>query len=297
MASTALNNEEITEFFDTPEELEEKIRILANFVRESNFFVTYTGAGISTSAGIPDFRGPQGVWTLKALNQQRTAPTVERHEAIPTTTHMSLLALLQSGYLKRIISQNTDGLHLKSGVPPSNICELHGNINVESCSLCGAVYWRPFPVRSDWNKNLLTYRDCDCGGRLRFTSVAFEQSMPNLCLEKALEVSNKADLTLCLGTSMRVKPACTLPLKGKKKWGDDHKLVIVNLQKTPYDDNCALRIFARVDEVMILLMKELDIEIPMYTDHEKLLTEEWQEDFKRNWLFRSPSKDWFPGEH
>jgi len=95
-----------------------------------------------------------------------------------------------------------------------------------------------------------------------------------------------------MGTSMRVSPACDLPLMGRKKWKDQHKLVIVNLQKTPYDDKCALRIFAKVDEVMQLLLNELNLEIPSFEplDH---LGEEWQLDFKTNWKFRSPGNDWF----
>jgi mono-ADP-ribosyltransferase sirtuin 6 len=295
MADTALNDEEIQEFFDSPEELEEKIKTLANFIRESNHFIVYTGAGISTSAGIPDFRGPQGVWTLQARNQVRTEPTVPKEKAVPTLTHMSLVALQESGHLKFLVSQNCDGLHLKSGISPSKICELHGNTNCEACSLCGAVYWRNFPVRKHRNRALLTGRKCDCGGRLRYTTVAFSQSMPDLCLDKAEEESLKSDLSLCMGTSMRVQPACNLPLQGRRR-RKTHKLVIINLQKTPYDDQCALRIYAKVDDVMTRLMTELNIEIPPYTEV-NMTGEEWQQDFKANWKFRTPSNDWFEGEH
>jgi len=220
MADTAINENEITEFYDSPEELDEKIKILAQYVRDSNHFVTYTGAGISTSAGIPDFRGPQGVWTLKAKGEERTIPTVDRHKALPTFTHMALVSLMKNDLLKFLVSQNCDGLHLKSGIPPSNICELHGNGNVEACSSCGSVYWRKSNVRANMrNKNgrsRATGRYCECGRKLRYTVVAFSQSMPDLCLEKAEVESKLCDLSLCMGTSMRVSPACDLPLMGKK---------------------------------------------------------------------------------
>jgi len=256
--------------------------------------MTYTGAGISTSAGIPDFRGPQGVWTLKAKGEERTEPTVDRHKVQPTLTHMALVSLYRNDYLKYLVSQNCDGLHLKSGIPPGKICELHGNGNVESCNVCGQVYWRKNNVRTKKgrNRSRTTGRKCECGKKLRYTVVAFSQSMPDLCLEKAEVESKKCDVSLCMGTSMRVSPACDLPLMGRKKWKDQHKLVIVNLQKTPYDDKCALRIFAKVDEVMQLLLNELNLEIPSFEplDH---LGEEWQLDFKTNWKFRSPGNDWF----
>jgi len=257
--------------------------------------MAYTGAGISTSAGIPDFRGPQGVWTLKAKNQERTEPTVERGKATPTLTHMALVGLMQHGHMKHLVSQNCDGLHLKSGIPPGKICELHGNGNVEACSECGKVYWRKSNVRSikERGRNRETGRFCECGAKLRYTVVAFNQSMPDLCLDKAEEESKLCDLSLCMGTSMRVSPSCDLPLMGKKKWKGEHKLVIINLQKTPYDDQCALRIFARVDEVMQLLMAMLGIEIPSWEPLEHL-EEEWQNEFKSNWLFRSAgNNDWF----
>jgi len=217
----SLNEEEIQEFFDSPEELEEKIKTLANFVRESSYFVVYTGAGISTSAGIPDFRGPQGIWTLAAKNLPRTAPTVDK--PVPTPTHMSLVSLIQHGYLKYLISTNCDGFHLKSGVPPSKMCELHGNSNVEACAVCGKSYWRPFRVRAvqknKKDRSRLTGRDCECGGKLRSTTVAFNQSMPDLCLMEAERHSRFCDLSLVMGSSMRVTPACNLPLRGrKKKW-------------------------------------------------------------------------------
>jgi len=297
MADTALNEEEIVEFFDTEEELNLKIKALGDYILNSNFLVVYTGAGISTAAGISDFRGPDGVWTRKAkgLEPIQHAP---KSKFKPTQTHMALVKLQQQGILKCLVSQNCDGLHLKSGISPDAICELHGNTNVEACSLCGKLYYRNFPVRKGRNKAKITERFCEkCNIPLRYTTVAFSQSMPDVCLDKAEVESKKADLSICLGTSMRVSPACTLPLKGKKTHAH-HKLVIVNLQKTPYDDKCSLRIFARVDDVLKKLSEYLKLEIPEYVDLNLTSNQEFLDNFDKNYPFRTAgSTDRFTGEH
>jgi NAD-dependent SIR2 family protein deacetylase len=291
MAHTALNDEEIEEFFDEPDVLDEKINTLSDIIKNSKNFIVYTGAGISTSAGIPDFRGPQGVWTLQAkgIERKRTNKT----EIIPTPTHMSLVSLLNAGHLKHVISTNCDGLHLKSGVSPKQLLELHGNSNVEACNKCGRCYWRPFKIQLVRGfKPRSTGRFCDdCGNKLRYTSVAFEQSMPDLCLDEAERLSKKCDVSLVIGSSMRVTPACNLPVLGAGK-NKNHKLIIINLQKTPYDDSCALRIFARVDQVFDKLMKLLEVDIPNFEPLD-FTTEEWLQDFKENWKFRTPGNDWF----
>jgi len=283
---------------DTEEELNRKIVQLGDYILNSKYMMTYTGAGISTAAGISDFRGPQGVWTRKAKGLD-PVPSTNKTKAFPTQTHMAIVKLNQLGFLKCLVSQNCDGLHLKSGIPPDQICELHGNTNVEACSSCGRVYLRTVGVRSNVNKAKITARFCDnCPGvPLRYTSVAFSQSMPDVCLTKAERESKKCDLSICLGTSMRVSPACDLPLMGRKK-NPDHKLVIVNLQKTPYDDDCALRIFARVDEVMIRLFAYLKQDIPPYQVLDLVGNPEWLDNFQKNYPFRSAgSNDWFQGPH
>ncbi|CAF1014310.1 unnamed protein product [Didymodactylos carnosus] len=122
-----------------------------------------------------------------------------------------------------------------------------------------------------------------CNGRLRCTTVAFTQSMPDICLDLAIKQSNMCDLSLCMGTSMRVAPACKLPTMGLKSGGT---MVIVNLQKTPYDDHCALRIYARCDEVLAMVMKELNVEIPPYKDLKLASDSNWMKEFEKNWPFR-----------
>ncbi|CAF1394071.1 unnamed protein product [Adineta ricciae] len=296
MAHTALDEEEIIEYFDTPDELERKVKTLADFIRNAKHFIVYTGAGISTAAGINDFRGPTGVWTSRAKGVAPPPRTVQHPE--PTLTHMALVELMRNGYLKFLVSQNCDGLHLKSGIPTNNIAELHGNSNCEACAKCGKVYYRQTRVKSVTDKTRLTGNICttsNCNGRLRKTTVAFSQSMPDVCIDRATEESKKCDLSLCMGTSMRVSPACELPsMKSKSR---NKKMVIVNLQKTPYDDQYALRIFARCDDVMKMVMEELNLVIPPYTDLQLWSNTEWLADFERNWSFRTAGEtDWFSGD-
>ncbi|CAF1627659.1 unnamed protein product, partial [Didymodactylos carnosus] len=193
------------------------------FIRHSKHFVCYTGAGISTSAGINDFRGPSGVWTAKAKG---LVPVASKQNPEPTITHMSLVQLMRNGYLKFLVSQNCDGLHLKSGIPVDKIAELHGNSMVEACAKCGKVYYKGKRVQHSRNKTRLTGNMCnsECGGSLRCTTVAFSQSMPDVCFDIAEKQSKMSDLSLCMGTSMRVTPACELPTMGLKRRG---KMVIV----------------------------------------------------------------------
>ncbi|CAF1566230.1 unnamed protein product [Adineta steineri] len=294
MAHTALNDDEIQEYYDSPDELDKKIKTLANFIRNAKHFIVYTGAGISTSAGINDFRGPNGVWTARARGFVPPPSKVRNPE--PTLTHMALVELMRNGYLKLLVSQNCDGLHLKSGIPTNRIAELHGNCNCEACAKCGKVYYRQTHVNQYEHKTWLTGNTCtvpNCYGRLRCTTVAFTQSMPDVCLDRAVKESQICDLSLCMGTSMRVSPACKLPCMNLKS---GQKMVIINLQKTPYDDQCALRIYARCDEVMSMVMKELNLTIPQYTDLKLWTDTQWMTDFEQNWPFRTAGDtDWFSG--
>lgn len=151
-----------------------KASLLAGRIRASKHLVVFTGAGVSTSAGIADFRGPQGAWTLMAQGREHDLRSVDTLEAIPTPTHMALVELQNRGVLKYLVSQNCDGLHRRSGILtvsylPSTglycawdlglmifssqgmISELHGNSNREYCKDCGKEYIRgmlcpPCPV-------------------------------------------------------------------------------------------------------------------------------------------------------
>jgi mono-ADP-ribosyltransferase sirtuin 6 len=108
----------LPELVETPDDLARKARELADLIKQSKHFIVFTGAGISTSAGIPDFRGPEGAWTLQAQGRQRTSAATSTLQAIPTATHMALVELQNRGLMKYLISQNCDGLHRRSGILP-----------------------------------------------------------------------------------------------------------------------------------------------------------------------------------
>lgn len=108
----------LPELVEAADDLDLKAKQLADLIRQSKHFIVFTGAGVSTSAGIPDFRGPEGAWTLQAQGRQRTTAAVSTLQAIPTATHMALVELQNRGLMKYLVSQNCDGLHRRSGILP-----------------------------------------------------------------------------------------------------------------------------------------------------------------------------------
>jgi len=176
MADTAIKTEEEKrEYFDTPEELDLKVTQLAEWVRESQNMSVFTGAGISTACGIPDYRsgygtclptGP-GCWEKAAFKNKykedlrkagKSLPNCYRvpfnttiQEARPSETHMALVELQNRGILKGVVSQNIDGLHRKSGINPEIMAELHGNTNLELCIKCDREHMRDYRVRCAQN--------------------------------------------------------------------------------------------------------------------------------------------------
>jgi len=257
------NEADITEYEDSPEVLDEKIDILVKLLKNADHAVVYTGAGISTAAKIPDYRGPSGAWTR--MEKGLAPPTgVPIEQALPTVAHRALAALIKEGIFKFIVSTNLDGLHRRSGIAARDLSELHGNCYLEYCSTCGAEYMRTFDVVSGGQKaDHSTGRNCEregCSGPLKDSIVNFGESLPPREYNKANTASKKCGLALVLGSSMLVKPACELPLISYKR--NKGKLVIVNLQKTAYDEDAWMHIFATCDAVMQKVMDKLSIPIP-----------------------------------
>ncbi|KAJ7960935.1 NAD-dependent protein deacetylase SRT1 [Quillaja saponaria] len=252
----------MTEHFDPPHVLQEKIERIAMMIKKSKHLVVFTGAGISTSCGIPDFRGPKGIWTLQREGKALPEASLPFHRAVPSLTHMALVALENAGILKFVISQNVDGLHLRSGIPREKLAELHGNSFMETCLSCGTEYFRDFEVETIGLKE--TSRRCSdakCGSKLKDTVLDWEDALPSKEMDPSEKHCRMADIVLCLGTSLQITPACNLPLKALRGGG---KIVIVNLQKTPKDKKASLVVHGLVDKVIAGVMHLLDMQIPPF---------------------------------
>lgn len=258
----------LPEQFDTASEVEQKCKLLTQWILESQHVVFHTGAGISTSAGIPDFRGPNGVWTLE---KQGVKPSinVSFNDAVPTSTHMALKKLVEKGYAKFIVSQNIDGLHLRSGLNRQNIAELHGNMFTEQCATCKRQFIRCSATTSVGQKQLGT--TCPgsqvsrrgCRGKMIDTILDWEASLPEDDLVMADYHSCVADLSIALGTTLQIVPSGNLPTFTKKYGG---RLVIINLQPTKHDKKADLIIHSYIDEVLLKIMNCLQLEIPHYSE-------------------------------
>ncbi|GAY55082.1 hypothetical protein CUMW_161740 [Citrus unshiu] len=242
----------MSEIFDPPHLLQQK----------SKHLVAFTGAGISTSCGIPDFRGPKGVWTLQREGKGVPEASLPFDRAMPSITHMALVELEKAGILKFVISQNVDSLHLCSGIPREKLAELHGNSFREICPSCGVEYMRDFEIETiGMKKTPRRCSDVKCGSRLKDTVLDWEDALPPVEMNPAEENCRMADVVLCLGTSLQITPACNLPLKSLRGGG---KIVIVNLQQTPKDKKASLVVHAPVDKVIAGVMHHLNLWIPPY---------------------------------
>jgi len=255
---------------DTDEVLHTKIQTLAKWVREARRTTVFTGAGISTAAGLPDYRGPKGIWTRKlqgeavddSMGSYATPRTLK-----PTFAHNAVARLFATGHIAAVVTTNVDGLHKQSGLPPESISELHGNACVEECRACGAIFERDFSTRTATGLfEHATGRPCEnCGEPLFDNIVNFGNTFEHV---PSMEVQHdrawmecmKADLIIVLGSSLSVPTACDLPeecLPPRMDKPNGGRLVIVNWQQTPKDDIASLRLFGSCDEVLQRLEFEL----------------------------------------
>ncbi len=222
-------------------DLDGRTRTLAQWMYESKYMVVFTGAGLGTDSGLPDFRGPNGLWTRRdrGLPTQRTDWTL----AQPNAGHYAIVELHKLGKLRFLISQNIDNLHLKSGIDPDILAELHGNVAKLRCQRCGEQVDRSAGADR-----------CSCGGELKPSVVNFGQSLPQKELFDSYRHSQLSDVFVVVGSSLVVTPAADMPRVAVQAGA---RLVIINQGETPFDRVCHLRFDERIGEVLIPAVDQL----------------------------------------
>ncbi|MDQ1391975.1 MAG: NAD-dependent deacetylase [Acidimicrobiaceae bacterium] len=245
-------------------------------VKKASSVVALTGAGISTESGIPDFRGPQGVWT-KNPGAERTAtlrhyladPEIRKQvwqsrlhspawSAEPNAGHRALVDLEHRGQLRAIATQNIDGMHQKAGSDPARVIELHGTMHYVMCWSCGNR--APMPPVLERVRAGDEDPACDalvdgqpCGGVLKSATISFGQALDEEVLERAVLAVQSADLVLAIGSTLTVHPAAGLiPLAARC----GIPVVIVNADPTPYDDLAVAVVRTPIGLALPLLLTE-----------------------------------------
>jgi NAD-dependent SIR2 family protein deacetylase len=226
-------------------DLDQRIEALAKLMFKARYLVLFTGAGISTESGLPDFRGPDGLWTRRDKGLPPPSGGVPWHLVPPNSSHLAIVELQHLGKLKFLISQNVDNLHLKSGIRPELLAELHGNIAKLRCPKCGRTYDRSSGLRS-----------CRCGGALTSSTVDFGQPLPERDVMLSFEHARKSDLFVVVGSSLVVTPAADMP---KEALHAGAKLVIINQGETPFDRFAHLRFHEKVGETLPKAVARLKI--------------------------------------
>lgn len=225
------------------------IQTASSWVDAATSIVALTGAGISTESGIPDFRGPQGVWTrdpkaerLSNIHHYMTDPEVRKlswrgrlehpaWHAQPNGGHRALVALERRGTLRALVTQNIDGLHQLAGHSPSKIVEVHGTMRDVMCMACG---WRgpAGPVLERVRAGEADPPCAACGGILKSATISFGQPLVPEIIDAAMRAAEEADLLLAIGTSLQVYPVASLVPLAKSSGA---RVVIVNAEPTPFD--------------------------------------------------------------
>ena len=237
---------------------------LGRLIAEARSVVVFTGAGISTESGIPDFRSPGGVWSKMQpiYFQDFVSSEARRREAWtrvfsgaagwvgakPNAGHMAVARLVAKGKVSAVITQNVDNLHQDSGLSETQVIELHGNASYAKCLECGARseledHREPFLQRG-------VIPECRlCGGLIKTATISFGQPMPDLPMARAQEATLACDLFLVLGSSLVVYPAAGFPLMAKENGA---RLAIVNREATDQDRYADLVLHEGIGEVMNL---------------------------------------------
>ena len=232
---------------------------LRELIENAGCVLPFTGAGISTECGIPDFRSPGGLWTQNkpipfdeflASREMRIESWRRRFvmqdkfgQATPARGHRALASLYKSGKVPAVVTQNIDNLHQASGIRAQDVVELHGNTTYALCLDCERRYEiDEMRRRFEAGQSL----DCSCGGFIKTATVSFGQAMPEHAMSRAEELTKRCDLFLAVGSSLVVWPAAGFPLMAKRNRA---ALVIVNREPTEFDDIADLTVRHDIGDV------------------------------------------------
>ena len=250
----------------TPPDLSSAISQLRKLIGDADRILPFTGAGISTECGIPDFRSPGGLWSKNRPIpfQDFVASAAMRDEswrrrfaieetfarAEPGRGHRALATLYHSGKVPAVVTQNIDNLHQMSGIEPKDVVELHGNTTYATCLDCAKRYdvsW----VKEKFEAAGEHTPDCSCGGYIKTATISFGQAMPVDAMQRAEQLAKSCDLFLAVGSSLVVWPAAGFPLMAKRNGAS---LVIVNREPTEFDELADLVLRHDIGDVLAPLI-------------------------------------------
>jgi NAD-dependent deacetylase len=238
------------------------IERLRDMIGSAKRIVAFTGAGISTESGIPDFRSPGGIWTrykpiyfddfmcseeMRRESWRRKFATDEvMLKAEPNAGHRALAKLVEQGRMSAVITQNVDGLHQRSGVPDSKVIELHGNATYAACLDCGHRHDLE-PIKKAFLGSGKLPLCAKCDGIVKTATISFGQAMPEIAMARAQDETMACDLFIVLGSSLVVYPAAGFPRLAKRKGA---KLVIVNRDPTDQDSDADMVVHDEIGPTM-----------------------------------------------
>jgi len=248
--------------------MDDKCSIIAQKISEGGNNVIFTGAGISTESGIPDFRSKGGIWDryrpiyfdeFMSSREARIEYWEQKAEfyhdltqAEPNQAHRSIVKLYEMGLLRAVITQNIDGLHQEAGLPDEKVIELHGNNRRVRCMRCGKIS----SIHDAHNRveSGDPTPECQCGGYLKPDTISFGQSMPETEVAESIKLSGSCDLFLVIGSTLLVHPAASMPNVAKESGAF---LAIINLSETPFDGVCDVLIRGKAGEVMQKIVEKV----------------------------------------
>lgn len=243
---------------------------VADLILEAKKIIVFTGAGVSTESGLPDFRGSRGIWKRfdpddftyqKFLSHAHTRQLwwqLVREGSLslllePNSAHYAIAELDRLGKLEAVITQNIDNLHQQAGVPDEKVLELHGNLKWAVCLGCQRRY--PFEQVKTMLDRGESIPACEaCSGILKPNIIFFGEELPEGVYEAALKSAESADLAIVIGSTLTVYPAAEIPARAHSSGA---RLVIINLSPTPLDQKASVLIRAKAGETMTKVMERL----------------------------------------